>query len=90
MRLMQEDAMDKVKRGITTLDEVMRVVPFEHEAAVRCRNCGKGLASTFLFCPFCCSKITCINSQFVSCTCANFSFNCRANHKRTNANSKFT
>jgi type IV pilus assembly protein PilB len=53
MRPMQEDAMDKVKQGITTLDEVMRVVPFEHEATLRCPSCGKGLASTFLFCPFC-------------------------------------
>ncbi|MCL5288093.1 MAG: Flp pilus assembly complex ATPase component TadA, partial [Acidobacteria bacterium] len=53
MRPMQEDAMDKVRQGITTLDEVMRVVPFEHEMAVRCPECGKGLASTFLFCPYC-------------------------------------
>ena len=53
MRPMQEDAMDKVKQGITTLDEVMRVVPFEHEATLRCPSCGKGLASTFMFCPFC-------------------------------------
>jgi type IV pilus assembly protein PilB len=53
MRLMQEDAMEKVKQGITTLDEAMRVVPFEHESSMRCRNCGKGLAPTFLFCPYC-------------------------------------
>ena len=53
MRPMQEDAMDKVKQGVTTLDEVMRVVPFEHELAVRCPECGKGLAATFLFCPYC-------------------------------------
>ena len=30
MRLMQEDAMEKVKLGLTTLDEVLRVVPFEN------------------------------------------------------------
>jgi type IV pilus assembly protein PilB len=53
MRPMQEDAMEKVKQGITTLEEVMRVVPFEHEANLTCPSCGKGLASTFLFCPFC-------------------------------------
>jgi type IV pilus assembly protein PilB len=53
MRLMQEDAMEKVKQGITTLDEAMRVVPFEHETTLRCRNCGKGLAPAFLFCPYC-------------------------------------
>ncbi len=53
MRLMQEDAMEKVKQGITTLEEAMRVVPFEHESSTRCRNCGKGLAPSFLFCPYC-------------------------------------
>ena len=53
MRLMQEDAMEKVKMGLTTLDEVLRVVPFENLQAPRCRTCGKGLAPTFLFCPYC-------------------------------------
>ncbi|MGO8818114.1 MAG: ATPase, T2SS/T4P/T4SS family [Terriglobia bacterium] len=53
MRLMQEDALEKVKFGQTTLDEVLRVVPFENIQAQRCRNCGKGLAPSFLFCPYC-------------------------------------
>ena len=53
MRLMQEDAMEKVKLGLTTLDEVLRVVPFESNQALRCRVCGKGLAPNFLFCPYC-------------------------------------
>ncbi len=53
MRLMQEDAMEKVKLGVTTLDEVLRVVPFENVQVHRCRSCGKGLAPSFLFCPYC-------------------------------------
>lgn len=53
MRLMQEDALEKVKNGITTLEEVLRVVPFDNVQAQRCRNCGKGLAPSFLFCPYC-------------------------------------
>jgi len=53
MRLMQEDALEKVKQGITTLDEVMRVISFEQALTVRCRNCGKALAPNFLFCPYC-------------------------------------
>ena len=53
MRLMQEDAMEKVKLGLTTLEEVLRVVPFENIQAQRCRTCGKALAPTFLFCPYC-------------------------------------
>jgi type IV pilus assembly protein PilB len=53
MRLMQEDALDKVKQGMTTLEEVLRVVPFDSAVTVRCRNCGKALAPAFLFCPHC-------------------------------------
>jgi hypothetical protein len=53
MRLMQEDALEKVKMGLTTLEEVLRVVPFENIQAQRCRKCGKGLAPSFLFCPYC-------------------------------------
>ena len=34
MRLMQEDALEKVKQGVTTLDEVLRVVPFENIQAL--------------------------------------------------------
>jgi type IV pilus assembly protein PilB len=53
MRIMQEDALEKVKSGITTIEEVLRVVPFENVSSLRCRNCGKGLAPSFLFCPYC-------------------------------------
>jgi type II secretory ATPase GspE/PulE/Tfp pilus assembly ATPase PilB-like protein len=53
MKLMQEDALDKVRGGTTTLDEVMRVVPFESVQALRCPQCEKTVAPTFLFCPYC-------------------------------------
>ena len=53
MRLMQEEALEKVKQGVTTLEEVLRVVPFENIQAPRCRTCGKALAPSFLFCPYC-------------------------------------
>jgi len=53
MRLMQEDALGKVKEGITTMEEVLRVVPFDSAVSVRCRNCGRALAAAFLFCPYC-------------------------------------
>jgi len=53
MRLMQEDALEKVKQGITTIEEVLRVVPFDNAIAVRCRACGRALAPAFLFCPYC-------------------------------------
>ena len=54
MKLMQEDALEKVKQGVTTLEEVLRVVPFEGGmTTIRCRTCGKSLAPSFLFCPYC-------------------------------------
>ncbi len=52
MRLMQEDALEKVRRGITTLDEVMRVIPFARTSNVRC-TCGKLMSSEFRYCPHC-------------------------------------
>jgi type IV pilus assembly protein PilB len=52
MRLMQEDALEKVRRGLTTLDEVMRVIPFGRNTNLRC-TCGKLMSPNFLFCPFC-------------------------------------
>jgi type II secretory ATPase GspE/PulE/Tfp pilus assembly ATPase PilB-like protein len=53
MKLMHEDALDKVRAGLTTLDEVLRVVPFEHAIATRCGACGQALSPGFLFCPYC-------------------------------------
>ncbi len=53
MRLMQEEALEKVKLGITTLEEALRVVPFDVNPGLRCRSCQRALAQEFLFCPFC-------------------------------------
>ena len=53
MRLMQEDALDKIKLGVTTLDEVLRVVPFESAASLECSRCGKRMVTGFQFCPHC-------------------------------------
>jgi type II secretory ATPase GspE/PulE/Tfp pilus assembly ATPase PilB-like protein len=53
MRLMQEDALEKVKLGVTTMEEVLRVVPFDNALTMRCRACGRALAPAFLFCPYC-------------------------------------
>jgi len=52
LKLMQEDAIEKVRKGVTTLDEVTRVIPFGRETAGHC-SCGKLLAPNFLFCPYC-------------------------------------
>jgi type IV pilus assembly protein PilB len=53
MRLMQEDALEKIRTGVTTLDEVQRVVPFESTAALECARCGKRMVTGFQYCPHC-------------------------------------
>jgi len=53
MKTMQEDALDKARSGLTTLGELLRVIPFEHVTAARCEECRRELAQTFLFCPYC-------------------------------------
>jgi type IV pilus assembly protein PilB len=52
MRLMHEDGLDKVKMGLTTYDEILRIVPFESAARCLC-VCGQQLHAAFQFCPFC-------------------------------------
>jgi len=56
MKLMQEYALERVREGLTTLDEVLRVVPFEPIHATYCANCHRELSAAFLFCPFCGEK----------------------------------
>ena len=54
MKFMDQDALDKVTEGVTTLEEVMRVVPFEDVSSPsRCVECRKNLMAEFAFCPFC-------------------------------------
>ncbi len=54
MKLLQEDALDKVLAGVTSLDEIQRVVPFiSTTASVACQECDRPLATDFLFCPYC-------------------------------------
>jgi type IV pilus assembly protein PilB len=53
MRRMQEDALCKLQAGVTTLEEVLRVVPTEALAASGCERCGHDLAPSYRFCPYC-------------------------------------
>jgi type IV pilus assembly protein PilB len=53
MRLMQEDALDKVLEGATTLDEILRVVPTETVAYAACAKCCYRVVATYNFCPSC-------------------------------------
>ena len=53
MKPMQRDALDKVRAGITTLSEVLRVVSFESAPATKCQACGQPQTAAFRFCPHC-------------------------------------
>ena len=53
MRLMQEYALEHVRDGLTTLEEVQRVVPFASVDTVSCASCGRELSAAYLFCPHC-------------------------------------
>jgi type II secretory ATPase GspE/PulE/Tfp pilus assembly ATPase PilB-like protein len=53
-RSMQEDAMEKVAEGVTTLEEVLRVVPVDvAEEYENCTECGRELTPGHNFCPYC-------------------------------------
>jgi type IV pilus assembly protein PilB len=52
-RSMQEDALEKVREGLTTLEEVQRVVPFDGNKAERCHSCSREMMAAFVYCPFC-------------------------------------
>jgi type II secretory ATPase GspE/PulE/Tfp pilus assembly ATPase PilB-like protein len=53
MRRMQEDALEKLQAGVTTLEEVIRVVPMNALATSGCERCGHELPPAYLFCPYC-------------------------------------
>ena len=56
MKLMFEYALDRVREGLTTLDEVQRVVPIESTKVTACETCRRELSPAFLFCPYCGSR----------------------------------
>jgi type IV pilus assembly protein PilB len=53
MRLMQEDALDKVMAGETTLEEILRVVPVEALTYLNCAKCSQHILPAFNYCPNC-------------------------------------
>ncbi len=53
MHRMQEDALDKLQAGVTTLEEIIRVVPMDALATSGCERCGHELPPAYRFCPYC-------------------------------------
>ena len=50
---LQEAAWEKVKLGLTSVDEIFRLIPFNDESAQRCHHCSRTLSPEFMVCPFC-------------------------------------
>jgi type IV pilus assembly protein PilB len=53
MKLMQEDALDKILAGMTSIDEISRVVPVHTGSFPECSQCSRRISPTFQFCPHC-------------------------------------
>lgn len=64
MTTLLDDAVSKVKAGITTCEEVLRVMGSQNRLEIPCPECGTGLKERFQFCPFC---GTAINPRCAGC-----------------------
>jgi type IV pilus assembly protein PilB len=53
IKFMQEYALDLVREGLTTIEEVQRVVAFSQASVETCESCARELSPNFSFCPFC-------------------------------------
>lgn len=58
MKLMYEYALDNVLRGVTTIEEVARVVPFEQILSATCANCSRDVQPAYAYCPYCGTRAT--------------------------------
>ena len=53
MRTLVEDGLEKARHGVTTLEELGRVLEVGEYAATCCAGCGRQLNSAYRFCPYC-------------------------------------
>ena len=53
MTTLLDDALNKVRDGITTCDEVLRVFGPQNMARIRCTYCGGLMEQRYTYCPYC-------------------------------------
>lgn len=57
MTLLIDAGLEKIQMGITTCDEILRVLGPQNLQQYQCPACGKGMAERFRFCPYCAVQI---------------------------------
>jgi type IV pilus assembly protein PilB len=58
-RFLFEDAMDKVRQGLTSFDEVLRVIQVQEDEVMRCPSCRAFIDLNFSTCPYCLHPLKC-------------------------------
>jgi len=58
MTTLLEDALSKVRSGLTTLEEVLRVMGAQNSGEINCPHCNVNLEERYRFCPFCGGTVT--------------------------------
>lgn len=53
MTTLLEDALAKAAQGLTTCEEIIRVLGPQDVQGIQCRRCGVFLAERYPFCPYC-------------------------------------
>ena len=53
MRTLLEDGLEKVRHGLTSMEEILRVVGPAVRLERQCGHCGRLMESRHLFCPYC-------------------------------------
>jgi type IV pilus assembly protein PilB len=56
-RFLAEAAIDAARKGITTVEEVQRVVQIEADDSARCPQCRAIVEADFATCPFCLTRL---------------------------------
>jgi type IV pilus assembly protein PilB len=58
MTSLGEDGLRKVKEGITTIEELLRVIEVREDLQTFCTQCGRSIHIDFQVCPYCAHLVT--------------------------------
>lgn len=58
MTTLNEDGLAKVKEGITTIEELLRVIEVREDLQTVCSQCGQFIHIDFQVCPYCAAPVT--------------------------------